>query len=124
MKETRLFELAEQYRTIKEETRRLESQRSKIVAKMVKELQSRDVKAIKGRELQVTLVESETVVYDIDKALKVVGPSRLKKISKRVIDGDALHYEVQEGHITIDELERFSQVKPRKPYVSVIEVGG
>lgn len=123
MNEARLFQLAAKYYELTEQIEQLKAARARLGDKIADDMLRKDVKSIKGEEWQITVVTPEVVEYDAKKAERVLGKPLFAKISRRIVDKDALHYQLSQGNVTADQIGQFAIVKPRKPYIRVSPSG-
>lgn len=126
MSSKKLFRLAKEYKEHKQAETDAKAEATTLAAKIIPELRARKVKALESEEfgIRINKTEGEFTAYDVDAAKKALGAAMFDKVTKRVIDADALNEQITAGNIKSSQLKKFATATPKAPYITVTFIGG
>lgn len=119
MSDTKLFRLAKKQKEAKQAETQAKSEAEALSKQIIPELQARGTKAIEGAGVRVNMVSGSYTSYDLDEAREVLGAKRFKRVTKVVVDADAMKAAIDDGTITARELAQFATNTPKAPYILV-----
>lgn len=119
MSDRELARLAQEHKEIKNRIKALEAKAGKRKDVILAELERRGLKAIETEEVRVTMVQRTVVNYHVDQLKERLGPSKFKRITKPVVDKDALAEAVQQGKVNMEDVDACSSLQYQAPYITV-----
>jgi hypothetical protein len=119
MEDRELFRLVAERQEILERVEALQARADKRKEKVVSEMERRGIKALESDKFRVSYVCQERVDYSLDALKNSVTPALFRKITKPVVDRDALSGLVQMGKIPTEVVADCSTVSTSKPYIVV-----
>ena len=122
MRENKMLQWAAERKALDDEVKRLRDEMRKIDRKLIKAMQEREIDSVVGAGMKMTLVQPQSVSYDLKAAQKVLSAKLFKAVTKQSIDRQALEYQVSKGNIEPDTLETFATLEERTPYLRVSQV--
>lgn len=119
MKDRDLMKIVEEREHLREQLAKAEAKEKKMTARIVAEMERREIRALEAGTFRVSYVAPQVVEINFDKLRTKLTPPLLKKVTKLVLDKDALADQVQAGKIPQSLVSRYSSVVPRAPYIRV-----
>lgn len=84
--------------------------------KIVDEFARRGTKALEHSGVKMTIVTPQSVEYDAQGLLRRLTPEQRRLVTVRNLDVEALSRAVQEGHIRMTLVDKYSDVKTKASY--------
>lgn len=113
-----------EFESNRKKKQKYDNKRKKFQTEIITELKRRRVRSTTpeteaGVPVKITLVQPERVNYDPDQLKDRLTPSKFRRVTKTVVDPDALAAEVQAGNIDVKDVEACSYVTETAPYINV-----
>lgn len=119
MTDVQLAKLAQEHSELKAKIKSLEAKAEKRKAAIVKEMETRGLKAMETEEVRVSVVQKSNVNYDVEKLKERLGPRRYRAIVSEHVDKDKLARAVQDGKVNMKDVDKASTVSWNRPYIVV-----
>ncbi len=124
LNDRKLVEKAGEIKDLQARIDKLKEKADTLKTQVANELDRRGTKMIEAGGYRITLVQNEYVKYDVDALAGEVTPSKLKKVTQRVIDKAKLSLAVQAGEIDPEVVAKCSEVTYSKAFPKITEVAG
>lgn len=119
MEDREMFRLVAERQEILERIEALQARADKRKERVIAEMERRGIKALESDKFRVSFVQQEKVDYSLDALKESLTPALFRRITKPVVDREALSGMVQMGKIPAETVADCSTVTTSKPYIVV-----
>lgn len=119
MEDREMFRLLQERQEILERIEALQARADKRKEKIVAEMERRGIKALENDKFRVSYVQQERVDYSLDALKNSLTPALFRRITKPVVDREALSGMVQMGKVSAEVVADCSTITTSKPYIVV-----
>jgi hypothetical protein len=119
MKDQVLFRKLKERERLLAQIQQLTKEADTLKDAVMAEMERRGTTALENEEFRISYVTAEKLVYNYDVLAEKLTPAELKRVTKRVLDLDALSAQVQAGRISASKVAAATSVTFNKPYIRV-----
>lgn len=122
--DAKLIALAKEYKKAQEAEAEAKAEKEKVKGPIVTEMKRRGIKAIEKAGVRLNLALPTYTVYNMIKMRRVLGKELFAKVTKRVVDTDALEAAINSGKVTPKMLAKFATQEEKSAYPTVSFIPG
>lgn len=119
LKDSSMLKLAKQHKELKKEIEAKEAEANKIRDRIVRSMEEKGLEAVEGEGVRIKYVQAEEVTYDVKVLQRHLPKEVFEKVTTRVVDKEALSYQVQKKRVPKEVVLEAAEVKTKAPFIRV-----